>query len=206
MAAVSAIITRGLLFTPSLMLLHGLTPSTDITPPTLTGTLTVGTVTSSTAAISYPSGADDVGVAGYEYSIGGSYINMGNVLTYTIASGLTVDTPYTVSVRAYDAAGNRSTPPITNTFRTLPSSVGSVTTDPLWNNTLAAVLASTAVSWTWLPAGRIGSMATVVPADGTGTTSVTGTLTVAKPAPGILLVSVIHTDATNDDVFYQAFL
>ena len=202
--AVGPILTGGLLYTPSLILTLGLEVSSDTTPPTLTGTLSLGSGTSSTQVISWPSGSDDIGVAGYEYSVGGSYISMGNVLTYTI-TGLTASTAYTVSVRAYDAAGNRSTPAITNTFTTAAASSGSVTTDPIWNNTLAAVLASTAVSWTWLPGGRIGSLSTVTPVDGTGTTSSTGTLTVAKAAPGILMVCVRHSSAVNDDVFYQAF-
>lgn len=203
--SVGAILTQGLLFTPSLILTLGLEPSSDVTAPTLVGTLTVGTVTQSTAPIAWSAGSDDVGITGYEYSVGGSYFSMGNVTSYTI-TGLTAATPYTVSVRAFDAAGNRSTPSITNTFTTSAASVGSVTTAPMWNNTLAAPLVSTAVYWTWLPAGRIGSLSTVTPADGTGTTSVTGTLTVAKAAPGILMVAVRHTGATDDDVYYEAFV
>lgn len=88
------------------------TSSSDATAPTLTGGVTLGTPGSTSIPISYPAGADNVAVAGYEYSIdsGASYVSVGNITSPTIA-GLTAATTYpAVRVRAFDAAGNRSTP------------------------------------------------------------------------------------------------
>lgn len=83
----------------------------DTTPPTLGGSITIGTVTSSSIHASWPAGADDVAVTSYEVSSNGgsSYTDVGNVLTYTF-SGLAASTSYSLRVRAKDAAGNVSTP------------------------------------------------------------------------------------------------
>lgn len=84
----------------------------DTTPPTLTGSITVGTVTSTSIAISWPAGADDVAVTSYEVSSNGgsSWFNTGvTTLNYTFL-GLSPSTSYTLQVRARDAAANVSTP------------------------------------------------------------------------------------------------
>lgn len=86
------------------------TPVPDTTDPTLTGSITVGAKTSSTINISWPAGSDNVAVTGYEvHSNGGvgPWIDVGNVLTYTI-TGLPELTSRDLLVRAYDAAGNYS--------------------------------------------------------------------------------------------------
>ena len=92
------------------------TASSDTTPPTLTGAVTLGTPASTSIAASWPTGADNVGVTGYEYSINGgtSYVSVGNVTSVTI-SGLTPATTYPqVRLRAFDAAGLRSAPYISS--------------------------------------------------------------------------------------------
>ena len=81
----------------------------------------------------------------------------------------------------------------------------SFTTDVLINNT-GTVLANEAVVWTWWPAGRIGAISGITPVDGTGTTEPDGTLIVLglTAGPGLLLVAVPNTSATDDAVYYEA--
>lgn len=103
----------------------------DTTAPTMTGTVTATSVTSTTATISWPAGADNVGVAGYEYSINGgtSYTNSGTARTATLA-GLTPETTYFLRARNYDAATppNKSTP-ISGSFTTSAATVTPGPTD-----------------------------------------------------------------------------
>jgi hypothetical protein len=94
------------------------TASGDTTAPTLTGELTIGTVTSSSIQITWPAGADNEAVASYETSPDGStWTDRGAVLTYTF-TGLAASTSYTLRVRAKDAAGNVSTPALSATQST----------------------------------------------------------------------------------------
>jgi len=62
------------------------------------------------------------------------------------------------------------------------------------------------VVWTWWPAGRIGAISGITPVDGTGTTEADGTLIVLglTAGPGLLLVAVPNTSATDDAVYYEA--
>jgi hypothetical protein len=76
----------------------------------MTGAISVSGITTTGYTITYPAGADNVGITGYEYSLnGGVYVSVGNVLTAAI-TGRTPNTTDVVTVRAFDAAGNRSTP------------------------------------------------------------------------------------------------
>ncbi len=111
----------------------------DVTPPTLTGTVTPSAVGPNTATISWPAGSDDVAVTSYEYSLnGGSYVDVGNVTT-TNLTGLTPSTLYNVSVRAKDAGNNVSTPAITGSFTTGdpgPDITGSSTATPAYQGSI----------------------------------------------------------------------
>lgn len=82
----------------------------DTTAPTLSGTLTVGSVTSTGYTLAWPAGTDNVAVSSYEYSLnlGTNWTNVGNVLAATIGSR-TPSATDTVQLRARDAAGNVST-------------------------------------------------------------------------------------------------
>ena len=90
----------------------------DTTIPTLTGSITIGTVTTTSIQASWPAGADDTAVTSYETKLdSGSWVDRGNVLTYTHA-GLIASTGYTIQVRAKDAVGNVSTPALSVTQST----------------------------------------------------------------------------------------
>lgn len=110
----------------------------DVDPPVLTGEVTFSSITQTSYTATYPAGSDAVAIAGYEYQINstvGAWVDVGNTITIPI-SGRTAGTTETMYVRAYDAAGNRSTPPISGTVTTeaeLPAGVN--VTEPLKNNT-----------------------------------------------------------------------
>lgn len=86
------------------------TGSTDTTAPTLMGSVTISGKTTTSYTATWPSGSDNVAVTGYEYRLNaGSWVDAGNVLTIGI-SARTPGSTDTFEVRAYDAAGNKSTP------------------------------------------------------------------------------------------------
>jgi chitodextrinase len=86
-------------------------PAADTTAPTMSGALTSSSVTQTGFTVTWAAASDDTSVTGYETSIdgGATYTNAGSVLSKAFA-GLTAGTVYNVRVRAYDPAGNRSTP------------------------------------------------------------------------------------------------
>lgn len=86
------------------------TTTPDTTVPTLTGSVTISALTTTSYTATWPSGSDNVAVSGYEYRLNaGSWVDAGNVLTIGI-SARTPGSTDTFEVRAYDAAGNKSTP------------------------------------------------------------------------------------------------
>lgn len=90
--------------------LAGDSDTPDTTAPSApTGLVSTGT-TSSTIALSWNASTDDVGVSGYivtwSWANGRHTKRVPN--TTTILDGLSADTQYTISVQAYDAAGNVS--------------------------------------------------------------------------------------------------
>lgn len=103
----------------------------DTTVPTLTGSITIGTVTTASIQASWPAGSDNTAVTSYETSLDGTtWTDRGNVLTYTF-TGLTAGTSYTIRVRAKDAAGNVSTPPLSVTQSTAAAAVGTIAGEPI---------------------------------------------------------------------------
>ena len=125
-------------------------PSGDTDPPTLTGSVTFTNVTQTSYTASWPAGLDNVAVTGYEYQIGstaGAWTDTGNNLSAAI-TGRTAGATETVYVRAYDAAGLRSTPAISGEV-TLLAATASVTSDEFKNNT-GTLLASSMIPKVWL--------------------------------------------------------
>lgn len=92
----------------------------DTTPPTMSGSITVGTVTTSSIQISWPAGSDDTAVTAYEVSSNGgsSWTDIGNFLTYTF-TGLSAGTSYSIKVRDKDAANNVAVTPLSVTQSTV---------------------------------------------------------------------------------------
>ncbi len=79
----------------------------DTTPPSAPGNLRSTAVTSSSVALAWDASTDNVGVTGYEVYRGGTLVTTVTGTSHT-DTGLTAATSYTYTVRARDAAGNRS--------------------------------------------------------------------------------------------------
>ena len=101
--------------------------ATFSTAPSAPGTVAISNIGETTATASWGAATDASGVSGYEYSLNGgsSWTNARNTLTVNL-SGLAGGTQYTLSVRAYDAAGTRGGSS-SATFSTAPTAPGTVT-------------------------------------------------------------------------------
>jgi hypothetical protein len=83
----------------------------ETTPPVLTGTISVTSLTSTSYTVTSPTASDNVGVTGYDYSLNsGSYITIGSGARNVTISGRTPGATDNIRMRARDAAGNLSTP------------------------------------------------------------------------------------------------
>ncbi|MEV1179127.1 glycosyl hydrolase family 18 protein, partial [Nonomuraea sp. NPDC049784] len=80
---------------------------TDTTAPSVPGNLRSTGVSSSSVSLAWDASTDNVAVTGYEIYRGGTLITTVTGTTHT-DTGLTANTAYTYTVRARDAAGNRS--------------------------------------------------------------------------------------------------
>lgn len=80
---------------------------TDVTPPTVPGSLATGATTASTVTLTWSASTDAVGVVGYDVFVNGVYWITTTGLAAT-PGGLAASTSYTFTVRARDAAGNVS--------------------------------------------------------------------------------------------------
>lgn len=85
----------------------GSTGGGDTTAPSTPSGLTASGTTSSSTTLSWSASTDDVGVTGYELLRGGTVVATPSGTSATV-SGLAASTAYTFTVRARDAAGNRS--------------------------------------------------------------------------------------------------
>ncbi len=138
----------------------------DTQPPTTPQNLTAGSVTSSSAALSWSASSDNIGVSGYAVSRNGTQIATVSATSYT-ATGLSPSTAYQFQVAALDAAGNRSAP-ATVSVTTAPGGGGgscsaTITAQSEWQQGYVAAVnvqntsSSTITGWTvtfTLPAGH----------------------------------------------------
>src|SRR5438132_7353146 len=82
--------------------------SADVNPPTPPSNITVSGVNASQLGFLWTKSTDDVGVAGYSLYLDGASAGT-TTLNFTAFFTLTCSRTYTVTVIAFDAAGNRST-------------------------------------------------------------------------------------------------
>lgn len=125
--------------------------SSDTTTPTMNGVITSSNVGTTGYTLTWPAATDNTAVTGYEYSTNGgtNYIDVGNVLT-TNVTGLSAATQYANRVRAYDAAGNRATTPLSLNVTT---SAVADTIDPTMSGSLTTTnVGSSSYVMNW-PAG-----------------------------------------------------
>ena len=86
--------------------LYGVT-SPDTTPPSVPDNLHETTSSVSSVTFAWTAATDDVGVAGYHVYRDGNLVGSPGGTSYT-DTGLNVNSNYTYTVKAYDAAGNNS--------------------------------------------------------------------------------------------------
>jgi chitodextrinase len=77
----------------------------DVTPPTAPGGLAASDVAADSVSLAWIGAADDVGVSGYEVIRDGAVVATVTATSY-VDGGLSPDTGYVYSVRAFDGAGN----------------------------------------------------------------------------------------------------
>jgi endoglucanase len=94
-------------------------PVVDAMPPTAPTNLAVTGATSTTVSLSWTASTDNVGVTGYRVFRGATLAGTSTTTTFT-AGGLTPNTGYTFTVRAFDAANNESQPSNAVTVTTPP--------------------------------------------------------------------------------------
>ncbi|WP_298734807.1 fibronectin type III domain-containing protein [uncultured Chitinophaga sp.] len=111
----------------------------DNKPPTAPGNLTVGSVTRTSASLSWSSATDDVGIDRYDIYINGkksfSIPQIGTGTQTFVAYGLNFGTTYTFVVKARDAAGNES--PASNQVVAIAQNTSGLTYkyyEGSWNN------------------------------------------------------------------------
>lgn len=95
----------------------------DTQAPIIPGAIVVSALTTSGFTFSWSAATDNVGVTGYEISIDTGtalYVDAGDVLS-RLAANLLPATQYTVRVRAYDEAGNKSTALTTQVTTAIPA-------------------------------------------------------------------------------------
>jgi endonuclease I len=81
--------------------------STDTTAPSVPSSLTSPSKTATSVSLSWNASTDNVGVTGYEVYRGTTLVTTVTTTTYNV-TGLTASTAYSFSVKAKDAAGNKS--------------------------------------------------------------------------------------------------
>ena len=101
-------------------------PCSDVTPPTVPTGLTAGTVTSTTAALSWTASTDNVGVVGYDIYRNGTKVGTSTTTSFS-DTGLTAATAYSYTVLARDAAGASSAQSTALPVTTAPAGTNSAT-------------------------------------------------------------------------------
>lgn len=145
--------------------------SGDTTVPTLTGAVTVSSLGSSSYTASWPAASDNVAVTGYEYRLNSAatWTSVGTSTSANIA-GRTPGTTDTFEVRAFDAAGNRSTA-LSKSVTLTAAVTGTVAvSQPIKNNAGVAQGGLTGVTCAVLRASDMTVVTTVtgLTTDGTG--------------------------------------
>ena len=178
----------------------------DTTPPTAPADLRVTGTTSSSVSVAWTASTDNVGVTGYDVYNGDVVLAAGVAGTQATTGNLIADTPYALTVRAKDAAGNVSAPSNQVTARTQPGSGGG---GPGVPTSIRTVSTGWTAPWgiDWLPDGS----ALVTERDSAGVFRVTssGQRTQVGTVPnvafggegGLLGLAISPTFATDQQVY-----
>ena len=147
----------------------------DTTAPSVPTGLTVGTVTSSSVALSWTASTDNVGVTGYDVSRGGVKVATVTGTSYT-DTGLAASTAYAYTVTAHDAAGNVSAASTAVTATTSAASGGDTTPPSVPTGLTVGAVSSSSVALSWTAStDNVGVTGYDVYRGGVKTATVTGT-------------------------------
>ncbi|AEI13168.1 exoglucanase CbhB [Cellulomonas gilvus] len=120
----------------------------DTQAPTAPTGLTAGTVTSTSAQISWTASTDDVAVTGYDVYRGTTKVGSATGTTFT-DTGLTADTTYSYTVRAKDAAGNVSPASAALSVKTTTGTVVDTVAPSVPTGLTAGTVTETSVALSW---------------------------------------------------------
>ncbi|MGA4989605.1 glycosyl hydrolase family 18 protein [Nonomuraea bangladeshensis] len=121
---------------------------TDTTAPSTPGNLRSTGVTSNSVSLAWNASTDNVAVTGYEVYRGSTLVTTVTGTTYT-DTGLTASTAYTYTVRARDAAGNRSAASAAVTATTSNGGGTDTTAPSVPGNLRSTGVTSNSVSLAW---------------------------------------------------------
>jgi chitodextrinase len=127
----------------------GSSKSADTTPPSAPGNLVSSGSTSTGITIGWTASGDNVGVAGYDAYVNGVAAGQTTGLTYAFGS-LSCGTSYTLSVDAYDAAGNHSAK-TTITASTGACAVADTVAPSVPSNQAETASTQTTITMSWTP-------------------------------------------------------
>lgn len=92
------------------IVVNGSVSGGDTQAPTVATNLSASNIKATTFSLSWTNATDNVGVTGYDVYAGTTKLNSSLITTNSYnVTGLTACTTYSITVRAYDAAGNSST-------------------------------------------------------------------------------------------------
>ncbi|WP_270155628.1 glycosyl hydrolase family 18 protein [Nonomuraea corallina] len=120
----------------------------DTQAPSVPGNLRSTGVTSSSVSLAWNASTDNVAVTGYEVYRGSTLVTTVTGTSHT-DSGLSADTAYTYTVRARDAAGNRSAASAAVTARTSTGGGGDTQAPSVPGNLRSTGVTSSSVSLAW---------------------------------------------------------
>ncbi|MEV0313396.1 glycosyl hydrolase family 18 protein [Nonomuraea fuscirosea] len=147
----------------------------DTTAPSAPGNLRSTGVTNNSVALAWNAATDNVGVTGYEVYRGGTLVTTVTGTTYT-NNGLNAGTSYTFTVRARDAAGNRSGESNSVSATTSGGGGGDTTAPSVPGNLRSTGVTNNSVALAWNAAtDNVGVTGYEVYRGGTLVTTVTGT-------------------------------
>jgi chitodextrinase len=125
----------------------GACPVADTNAPAAPTGLVTGSATRTSLVLTWIPATDNVGVVGYGVYVGATRIATTTAVSNTV-SGLTCGTSYSLSVDAYDAAGNRSTKAtVTGSTSACPAPDTTAPTTPTGLNALGATQNTIVLSW-----------------------------------------------------------
>jgi chitodextrinase len=123
----------------------------DTTVPSTPTGLSATAVSSSQINLSWTAATDNVGVAGYNVYRGGTLIATVGAVTSFQNTGLAASTTYSYTVRAFDAAGNLSSPS-SSASATTQAPAGDTTAPSTPTGLTATAVSSSQISLSWTAA------------------------------------------------------